>query len=134
MSGPAFFQTRMGARFYDVTMPAVADELKRLNRKTEALVAELRESNRHATEAPRGGATSTIAPGKAPAREPGKAYTTAAEAASAEPPASWPGEGLEIASEATEAASGEVPPSTSWDGLVIAPEAVETAPGVSDND
>lgn len=31
MSEPAFFGTPMGGRFYEVTMPAVGDQLKRLN-------------------------------------------------------------------------------------------------------
>lgn len=31
MSGPTFFTTRMGVRFYEVTMPAIGDQLERLN-------------------------------------------------------------------------------------------------------
>ena len=31
MSGPQFFETRMGQRFFEVTMPKIADELARLN-------------------------------------------------------------------------------------------------------
>ena len=42
MNGPAFFLTRMGQRFYEATMPKVADQLERLNTNIEALVAELR--------------------------------------------------------------------------------------------
>lgn len=38
----AFFRTKMGQRFYEATMPKVADELARLNTNLEALVAELR--------------------------------------------------------------------------------------------
>ena len=67
MSGPAFFQTRMGARFYEVTMPAIADELKRLNRNIEALVVELREENRHTAATPHDPATSALpSPGDSP--------------------------------------------------------------------
>jgi len=42
MTGPEFFQTKMGARFYESTMPRVADQLEHLNRNLEALVTELR--------------------------------------------------------------------------------------------
>ncbi len=42
MTGPAFFSTRMGARFYEATMPKIADQLERLNANVEALVTELR--------------------------------------------------------------------------------------------
>ena len=41
MNGPAFFLTRMGQRFYEATMPKVADQLERLNTNIEALVTEL---------------------------------------------------------------------------------------------
>jgi hypothetical protein len=37
-----FFRTRMGHRFFEATMPRIADELARLNRNIEALVDELR--------------------------------------------------------------------------------------------
>jgi hypothetical protein len=37
-----FFKTRMGQRFYEATMPKIADQLERLNTNIEALVAELR--------------------------------------------------------------------------------------------
>lgn len=30
MSGPEFFQTRMGAKFYEVTMPRIADALEQI--------------------------------------------------------------------------------------------------------
>jgi hypothetical protein len=43
MNGPAFFQTRMGARFYEGTMPKIAEQLERLNDNLEALLAELRK-------------------------------------------------------------------------------------------
>jgi len=42
MGGDDFFRTRMGHRFFEATMPKVADELARLNTNLEALVAELR--------------------------------------------------------------------------------------------
>ena len=41
MSAPDFFQTGMGRRFYEVTMPKIADQLERLNVNLEALLAEL---------------------------------------------------------------------------------------------
>lgn len=43
MSAPDFFQTGMGRRFYEVTMPKIADQLERLNANLEALLAELRK-------------------------------------------------------------------------------------------
>ena len=52
MAGVDFFQTRMGHRFYEATMPKIADQLERLNTNLEALVAELSRSNRSATETP----------------------------------------------------------------------------------
>jgi len=52
MAGVGFFQTRMGQRFYEVTMPKIADQLERLNTNLEALVAELRKSNRSTPETP----------------------------------------------------------------------------------
>ncbi|WP_426747388.1 hypothetical protein VZQ01_07930 [Myxococcus faecalis] len=39
MSGPSFFQTYMGQRFYESTMPGLVRELKRLNDNMERLVA-----------------------------------------------------------------------------------------------
>jgi hypothetical protein len=36
MSGPEFFQTRMGQRFYEGTMPALVKQLERLNDNLEA--------------------------------------------------------------------------------------------------
>ncbi len=36
-----FFRTRMGHRFFESTMPKMADQLERLNTNLEALVAEL---------------------------------------------------------------------------------------------
>jgi len=38
-----FFRTRMGQRFYEATMPKIADQLERLNTNIEALLAELRK-------------------------------------------------------------------------------------------
>ena len=43
MSGPEFFQTRMGARFYEGTMPKIAEQLERLNANLEALLVTLRK-------------------------------------------------------------------------------------------
>ena len=43
MSAPEFFMTRMGQRFYEATMPKIADQLERLNANLEALLAELRK-------------------------------------------------------------------------------------------
>jgi hypothetical protein len=31
INGPEFFRTAMGRRFFEATMPAIADELARLN-------------------------------------------------------------------------------------------------------
>ena len=42
MTGPEFFQTRMGQRFFEATAPKVAEQLERLNANLEALVEELR--------------------------------------------------------------------------------------------
>lgn len=39
MSGPAFFQTYMGQRFYETTMPQLVRQLTRLNDNLELLVA-----------------------------------------------------------------------------------------------
>ena len=36
-----FFKTRMGQRFYESTMPKIAEELERLNRNLEKLVEAL---------------------------------------------------------------------------------------------
>ncbi|MEO7736437.1 MAG: hypothetical protein ABIY55_36095 [Kofleriaceae bacterium] len=63
MPGDEFFRTRMGARFYEVTMPAITDkldrmvhvlasvpqlvgQLDRLNTNLEALVVELTHGRR----------------------------------------------------------------------------------------
>jgi len=37
-----FFRTMMGRRHYEGTMPKIADELHRLNKNLEAIVAKLR--------------------------------------------------------------------------------------------
>lgn len=50
MAGVDFFLTRMGHRFYEATMPKIADQLERLNTNLEALVAELRLSNGRSRE------------------------------------------------------------------------------------
>jgi len=52
MNGPAFFQTRMGARFYEGTMPKIAEQLERLNDNLEALLAELRRQREAIVEQP----------------------------------------------------------------------------------
>ncbi|NOJ81592.1 hypothetical protein [Myxococcus xanthus] len=39
MSGPSFFQTYMGKRFYESTMPQLVRQLTRLNDNLERLVA-----------------------------------------------------------------------------------------------
>lgn len=39
MSGPEFFQTYMGQRFYETTMPQLVRQLERLNDNLERLVA-----------------------------------------------------------------------------------------------
>ncbi|NVJ27608.1 hypothetical protein HUW62_40985 [Myxococcus sp. AM011] len=39
MSGPAFFQTHMGQRFFEGTVPQILRELRRLNDNLERLVA-----------------------------------------------------------------------------------------------
>nr|BDT32067.1 hypothetical protein MFMH1_17360 [Myxococcus sp. MH1] len=39
MSGPSFFQTYMGQTYYQVTMPGLVRELKRLNDNLERLVS-----------------------------------------------------------------------------------------------
>ncbi len=52
MGGVEFFQTRMGARFYEGTMPKIAEQLERLNDNLEAILDELR--SRHDASAPAG--------------------------------------------------------------------------------
>lgn len=42
MGGDDFFRTRMGQRFFEATMPKIADQIERLNANLEALLAELR--------------------------------------------------------------------------------------------
>jgi hypothetical protein len=39
--GDDFFRTRMGQKFFESTVPRIADELARLNRNLETLVALL---------------------------------------------------------------------------------------------
>jgi hypothetical protein len=43
MPGDDFFRTRMGQRFYEATMPKIADQLERLNTNIEVLIAELQK-------------------------------------------------------------------------------------------
>ena len=45
-----FFRTRMGQRFYEATMPKIADQLERLNANIEALVTEFRKQREPAQE------------------------------------------------------------------------------------
>ena len=40
MSEPKFFQTRMGQRFYEHTMPELVRQLERLNELLEKLIGE----------------------------------------------------------------------------------------------
>jgi hypothetical protein len=48
MGGDDFFRTRMGHRFFESTMPKIAEELERLNHNLEAIVIELREQRNDA--------------------------------------------------------------------------------------
>ena len=43
MSEPKFFQTRMGARFYEHTMPELVRQLERLNEVLERLESREKE-------------------------------------------------------------------------------------------
>jgi hypothetical protein len=43
VSTPESFQTGMGRRFYEATMPKIAEQLERLNANLEDLLAELRK-------------------------------------------------------------------------------------------
>ncbi len=52
MPGDDFFRTRMGQRFYEATMPKVADQLERLNTNIESLVTELRKLQPDRSDAP----------------------------------------------------------------------------------
>jgi len=52
MSGNDFFRTQMGHRFYEGTMPKIAEQLERLNDVLEALLAELRNDRRPDPRAP----------------------------------------------------------------------------------
>jgi hypothetical protein len=61
-----FFATAMGRRFYEHTVPKIADELARLNKNLEALVAELRRLS-----SPTAG--TCAAPGDVGARTPDEA-------------------------------------------------------------
>lgn len=69
-----FFKTRMGQRFYEATMPKIADQLERLNTNIEALVAELRHLRQAAPPpepakgdaSPRGHVARAVAPRVSP--------------------------------------------------------------------
>ena len=54
MSGVSFFQTAMGRRLYEVTLPKIADELAHLNTTISALVAEVKASSGRANPPPTG--------------------------------------------------------------------------------
>ena len=51
MSGPAFFTTRIGQRFLEVTVPKIADQLERLNTTLEAIAGALQGLNTRPTSA-----------------------------------------------------------------------------------
>ena len=57
MAGDDFLKTRMGQRFYEATMPKIADQLERLNTNIESLVAELRRQREASTESESEGAS-----------------------------------------------------------------------------
>lgn len=59
--GDDFFRTRMGQKFFESTVPRIADELGRLNRNLEALVALLDQ---------RGGGARSADDGTEPADKP----------------------------------------------------------------
>ena len=64
MSGPQFFETRMGRQYYEVTLPELVRELHRLNDLLALGVEQLEKSARTKdTAANPGGETS---PGRAP--------------------------------------------------------------------
>jgi hypothetical protein len=64
MSDIEFARTRMGAKFYDVTMPRIADELARLSTTVAVVASELKQLNANRV---------TPAKATAPAAEPSDA-------------------------------------------------------------
>ena len=42
--GPEFFQTPIGQRFYQKTMPDIAEQLERMNKNLEVLTELIRQS------------------------------------------------------------------------------------------
>jgi hypothetical protein len=57
MSGPEFFQTGMGRRYYESTLPALVKEMERLANAAERLVALLESRTQEGrAEAPSAGA------------------------------------------------------------------------------
>lgn len=54
MNGPEFFRTAMGRRFFEGTMPKIADELARLNTTLAAVAAETKASGGRANPPPAG--------------------------------------------------------------------------------
>jgi len=63
MSGPAFFETRMGVRHYEHTMPELVRQLTRLNDLIERFVHQVELDREQA------GPSSTVAPPPAASRE-----------------------------------------------------------------
>jgi len=53
-----FFRTPMGRKFFDGTMPKIADQLERLNDNLEALLAELCQRRLQSTKPQGDGPTS----------------------------------------------------------------------------
>ena len=52
MSGPTFFTTRMGQRFFEATMPKIADQLERMHTTLGEIAGALQTWNARATSAP----------------------------------------------------------------------------------
>ena len=62
MAGPEFHQTPRGARFFDVTMPRIADELANLNNNLSALLVLVRTRLPSAPKPPDTDATAPVPP------------------------------------------------------------------------
>jgi hypothetical protein len=65
VSGPQFFQTRMGQVFFEVTMPKIADHLGRLATTLQTICDLLQASHTRSSEAdgdPRAAAAADVAP------------------------------------------------------------------------
>jgi hypothetical protein len=63
MSGPAFFQTRMGMRYYEHTMPELVRQVTRLNDLIERFVRQVELDGEHA------GTSAARSPAPAPSKE-----------------------------------------------------------------